>query len=126
MLWFMAPARILIVDDEPPLLKVMQNYLTRLGYEVETSASADHAWALVKADPRGYALILLDVTMPGMSAEELARKALELSPETRLIVSSGYPVDLSCFQSGTVFLQKPFTPDMLADAVARRLAELRP
>jgi DNA-binding NtrC family response regulator len=116
-----AAVRILIVDDEPPLLKVMQNYLTRLGYQVETSTSADRAWGLVKADPEGFALILLDATMPGMSAEELAQKVLQLNPGIRLIVTSGYPVDLSNFHSGVSFLHKPFTPDMLADTVGRLL-----
>jgi DNA-binding NtrC family response regulator len=113
-----AAARILLVDDEPQLLKMMTKYLMRLGYGVVSTSSTEEAWATIEAAPSGYALALVDMTMPGMSSEELLSKIAQAHPSVRLIACSGYPVDLSRLEgAGVVFLQKPFTPDMLAETV---------
>lgn len=122
----LAGVRILIVDDEPPLLKVMERFLSRLGYRVETNISTDAAWSIFEADPTAYSLVMLDMTIPGMTAEEFANKAQQLNPDVRLILTSGYPVEVSQFRisnmNRAVFLHKPFTPDMLAETVGRLLA----
>ncbi|MGA3097092.1 MAG: response regulator [Bryobacteraceae bacterium] len=119
------PGRILIVDDEPALLKMMSVYLGRLGYEVETAGGTEGAWARIEADPEGFAVAVLDATMPGLSLNELALRALRAAPGLRVIAASGYPVDMSEIQAAgqgrVAFLPKPFTPEMLADAVRRML-----
>jgi DNA-binding NtrC family response regulator len=119
-------ARILIVDDEPALLKMMGAYLARLGYSVETSASTEEAWTKVRDDPSGFAVAVLDGSMPGMSSAELARKILGANPDLRVIAASGYPADLTEIQAAApgraAFLQKPFAPEMLAAMVERMLA----
>jgi two-component system, cell cycle sensor histidine kinase and response regulator CckA len=118
--------RILIVDDEPPLLRIMSVYLGRLGYPVVTADNTDRAWALVEAEPSVYAAAVLDGSMPGMSMEELARLLLSANPRLCVLAASGYPVDtraLAAAAPGRVdFLQKPFTPEMLAAAIRRLLA----
>jgi DNA-binding NtrC family response regulator len=120
------PERILIVDDEPALLKMMSVYLRRLGYEVETAGGTEGAWARIEADPGSFAVVVLDATMPGLSLNELALRALRASPGLRVIAASGYPVDMSEVKAAApgrvAFLPKPFTPEMLAAAVRRMLA----
>jgi two-component system, cell cycle sensor histidine kinase and response regulator CckA len=121
-----ATGRILIVDDEPPLLKMMSAYFSRLGYPVATADSTDRAWALVEAEPKAYAAAILDGSMPGMSMEELARRLLGANPKLCVLAASGYPVDTSVLAAsapGRVgFLHKPFTPETLAATIRGLLA----
>src|SRR5438045_2128126 len=56
----MGAVRLLLVDDEPLLADLLKRYLERLGYEVDVSASAEHALPLFNADPSRYTLVLTD------------------------------------------------------------------
>src|ERR1700690_724755 len=115
-----ATGRILIVDDDAALLKLMGAYLSRLGYQVDARHSAEEAWELVQADPSVYSLALVDLKMPGMGGHTLARRILECSKSIRVVVVSGYPAALSGIENleGRVtFLHKPFAPKELVDAV---------
>jgi DNA-binding NtrC family response regulator len=118
--------RILIVDDEPSLLKMMSIYLQRLGYSVTTSATTEQALALTAAEPEGFAATVLDATMKGLSMEQLALQILLANPASRVLAASGYPVDMSVLEAAApgrvAFLHKPFTPEMLAAAVRGMLA----
>jgi CheY-like chemotaxis protein len=105
--------RILIVDDDAALLKVMESYLSRLGYRVDACRSGAEAWALVQANPSWYAGALVDLNMPGMRGEELARRILDSNASIRLVVMSGYPDGWSgeALDGNRVdFLYKPFAP----------------
>jgi CheY-like chemotaxis protein len=115
-----AAGRILIVDDDAALLKVMDVYLSRLGYRVDACRNAADAWALVEASPSLYAGALVDLNMPGMRGEELARRILNSNASIRLVVMSGCPEGLSGGEMGgdrVGFLHKPFAPHELADAL---------
>jgi DNA-binding NtrC family response regulator len=121
-----AAGKILIVDDEPPLLRMMSLYLTRKGYEVKTADNTDEAWSMVEADPSAYAVAVLDGSMPGMSMESLATRLLRANPALCVLAASGYPVDMTALKAEAPnrvdSLLKPFTPEMLATAVRRLLA----
>lgn len=121
-----AAGKILIVDDEPALLKMMSVYLSRLGYSVATANTTEKAWAEVEAAPGDFAVAVLDATMSGMTMEDLANRILGANPGLRVLAASGYPVDTSALEAGAPgrvsFLHKPFTPEMLAAAVRRMLA----
>jgi two-component system response regulator GlrR len=117
--------RILIVDDEPSLLRMMSMYLERRGYRVTVANSAPKARAELAAAPGGYAVVVLDATLPGTTLAEIAREILSGDPNVRVLGASGYPVDMSALEAvapGRVaFLHKPFSPEMLAAAVRRLL-----
>jgi len=118
--------RIRIVDDEPPLLRMMSVYLSRLGYAVTAADASDKAWALVEADPLAFEVAVLDGSMDGMSMEELASRMLSANPSLCVLTASGYPVDMTALAArapGRVaFLLKPFPPNSLAAAVGGLLA----
>jgi DNA-binding NtrC family response regulator len=118
-------ARILLVDDEPTLLKMMTVYLGRLGYSVTAANTTEKALAEVEAAPEAFAVAVLDATMPGIGLDALARKMLNASTSLRVLAASGYPMDLSALAAeapGRIeFLQKPFKPEMLAATVRRML-----
>ncbi len=122
----MGTRRVLIVDDEPQLADILRLFLDHLGYEASVSGSADGAWLEVEADPAAHDLVVIDMSLPGMRGDELARRVLERAPRTRVIITSGYPTDVRALEAmapGRVaFLHKPFTPEML-EAALRRLAE---
>jgi DNA-binding NtrC family response regulator len=121
-----SPARVLIVDDEASLLQLMQRFVSHLGYEVDTSSSGEDAWREFSVDPLRYKLVIADLTMPDMPGEELLRKMLSVHPSLRILVCSGYPINresyaaLSPEQIG--FLQKPFVPKMLIEAIERLMS----
>jgi len=114
-----AAGRILIVDDDAALLKVMDIYLSRLGYRVDACRNAADAWALVEASPSLYAGALVDLNMPGMRGDELARRIMNCNASIRLVVMSGYPAGLSganLYGNRVGYLTKPFAPRALAEA----------
>ena len=119
-------ARILLVDDEPSLLKMMGVYLGRLGYSVTLANSTEKAWAEVEAAPSGYDIAVLDGSMPGLSMEDLALKMLRANPSLCVVAASGYAVDTTAIEAAApgrvAVLQKPFAPEMLAAVVRRMLA----
>jgi CheY-like chemotaxis protein len=119
-------ARILLVDDEPPLLKVMSMYLERLGYSVATARSTEYALAAFESAPADFAAAVLDATMPGLATQELALRLLKASPSLRVIVTSGYPMEIAEIEAAApgrvACLPKPFTPEMLASLVEGMLA----
>jgi CheY-like chemotaxis protein len=119
-------SRILLVDDEPALLKMASAYLGRLGYAVTAANSTGQAWAEMEAAPDSFAVAVLDGTMPGISVIDLATRLLNASPSLRVLTTSGYPVDITALEAAApgrvAFLHKPFTPEMLAAAIRRMLA----
>ena len=86
--------RVLVMDDEQALRKLLQALLTKLGYEVQTARDGAEAIVLCEnaiASGRRFDAALLDVTVSGgMGGLDAAARLRELDPSLRLIVSSGY------------------------------------
>jgi DNA-binding NtrC family response regulator len=117
---------VLLIDDEPPLLRMMGVYLGRLGYAVTTADTHAAALEAIEGAEEKFSVVVIDATMPGPSMAETSVKMLVADPELRVIASSGYPADMTLLEAAgpgrVMFLHKPFTPEMLADAVRRMLA----
>jgi len=110
---------LLIVDDEPRLLDLLSRYLGRLGYEVQTCGSAEEALAQFQAGPERIAMVITDLSLPSVSGEDLIHRMRQLRPGLPAVITSGYPyVPRS---AGVGFLQKPFLPQMLAEAIEKAL-----
>lgn len=118
-------AKLLIVDDEQSLLTVMEQYLQRKGYDVVACRTGQDAWQAFRQQPLTFLLVVADITLPGMSGTEMLLRMLELNPKVAILICSGYPFDLAALPAAVRdrvgFLQKPFTPRMLAAAVERLL-----
>jgi two-component system, cell cycle sensor histidine kinase and response regulator CckA len=117
----MSLGRILVVEDEPGLLRVLVRYLARLGYEAVAAARAGEALESFRADPTGFAAVLTDLSLPDMRGEDLVVRLRGLNPTLAVLVASGNPSALARnaapVGARTVFLEKPFTPRMLSDAL---------
>jgi CheY-like chemotaxis protein len=113
---------ILVVEDEPALLELVQEILEKKGYrvlEATTGVQALKVWDQHKDD---IDLLLTDMMMPeGISGRELAERVLQDRADLKVIYSSGYSLDVvsqePAFEDGTHFLQKPYDPDTLARMV---------
>jgi DNA-binding NtrC family response regulator len=109
------------VDDEQSLLTVMEQYLKRLGYDVVACRAGEEAWEAFEQHPSSFSLVLADMTLPEMSGSALLSKMLQLNPQICILICSGYPFDSSTLPAShrrqIGFLQKPFTPRMLADSL---------
>ncbi len=123
----MAATRILLVEDEPPLLQLIQKYLQRLGFEVETHLKSFEALSSFQAAPDRFGLVIADLGMPDMPGDTLLTRMLEIRPELRILVCSGSPFFIEnlpdSLQRQVAFLQKPFMPKMLADAVQQLMGQ---
>jgi DNA-binding NtrC family response regulator len=119
-------ARILLVDDDQSLLKMMRIYLGRVGFNVTVSSGTEEAWQTFEASPDEFAVAVLDGSMPGLRMEDLATRMLHTNPRLCVIAASGYPLDMTAVeavaQGRTMFLQKPFSTAMLTAAVRRMIA----
>ena len=82
--------RILFVDDEAALCDVAQRVMTRLGYEPIVFRESAEAWKALHDAPGQFAAVVSDLTMPGMTGLELARRILTLRPSTPVILTSGF------------------------------------
>lgn len=109
---------ILLVEDEPAILKLSAMILRKQGYRVLTAAVPSQALTLATEFPEKIDLLLTDVIMPEMNGRELSLKLFGIRPELKRIYMSGYTADVISGQGivieGVHFLQKPFkTQDLL-------------
>ena len=106
-------------DDEPALADLLKRFLEREGYAVDTFTDPMTALAFASEDPARYALLIPDLTWPGVSGEELLLKIRENAPALPAIIASGYPYEPQAER--VAFVQKPFLPKMLIQEIARLL-----
>jgi CheY-like chemotaxis protein len=119
--------RILVVDDDPVILRLLQVNFRLEGYDVETASRGDEALRLAKE--RSPDIIVLDVMMPGIDGYEVCRN-LKDDPATAdapVILLSARAQDADRDQGyalGVVaYVTKPFDPAQLVDVVRRSLTE---
>lgn len=106
---------ILMVDDEDILLTMGETILSGYGYTVLTANSGPKALELLAKTDKAIDLLITDLVMPVMSGRELAERFREISPNTRVLCTSGY-VQPASQKDREGYLQKPFTSQ---DLVAR-------
>jgi two-component system, cell cycle sensor histidine kinase and response regulator CckA len=117
--------RVLIVDDEPALLSLMQRALQALGYTVLVASSTTRAREIDSASEAPFDLLIVDVVMPEMPGPRLAELLRVETPTMRVLFVSGYAETLmgpaGSIQEGLQLLPKPFTLRELARRVRRVL-----
>ena len=108
---------ILLAEDEEAVCSLVRGVLESRGYDVLETKGANDALEIGERHKKHIHLLLTDVVMPQMSGRELAEHLAPLHPETKVLYMSGYAdhavVQHGLLDPGTVFLQKPFTPDAL-------------
>jgi DNA-binding NtrC family response regulator len=118
--------RILLVEDELALLHLLEKHLNRLGFEVDAYPKALDALAAFTGSPANYDLVIADLGIPDMPGDTLLTKMLAIKPDLLYLICSGSPFFIAslpaALQHKVSFLQKPFLPKMLAEAIENLLA----
>jgi len=121
------PPRILVVEDEPDFRSMVAHELGEEGYGVATAA--DGLSALTCLAESEFDVVVTDVRMPGASGVDVLRAARTRTPETEIVMTTGYAsLDLAieCLRAGAFdFVQKPFNIVDLVSTVGRALAQRR-
>ena len=114
-------ATILLVEDEPAVLRITKNRLEELGYSVFSASTAGEAMRVAQEHAGAIHLLLTDVIMPEMNGRDLAAKLLSIYPATKCLFMSGYTADViaehGILEEGVFFIQKPFSTKELAAKV---------
>jgi two-component system response regulator AtoC len=114
---------ILLVDDEKPLLALLQRFLERAGYRVDVSETGFGALEKCRAAPCPYTVAVLDLKLPDISGADLLPLLLEAAPGLKVIVSSGTPYSPAALpeaqRARVEALLKPFLPKELLAAIER-------
>lgn len=84
-----AARHILLVEDEPTLLRVLEMILTDAGYDVTACFDGDQALRKFNASPDAWDLVVSDVTMPRLSGDKLALALREIRPMLPVILMTG-------------------------------------
>jgi CheY-like chemotaxis protein len=109
---------ILLAEDDEALRTLGARVLGVLGYNVLVARTGKEAIQIVADYTRPIDLIATDVVMPEMNGSQLVEKVLAARPAIRVLFMSGYTDDevmrRGVIDGQTAFLQKPFTPDLLA------------
>jgi CheY-like chemotaxis protein len=116
---------ILLVEDEIAVRAVIRRMLETLGYTVLDAVDGRDALRLAAEHTGRVDLLLTDVVMPELNGRALAERLAERWPRLRVLFMSGYTDDeilrRGLAQSGSSFLEKPFTPERVAGAIRRAL-----
>ncbi len=121
---------ILLAEDEDLVRGMTRDMLEMCGYTVIEAADGVDALSVCERHDGPVHLLLTDVVMPRMGGRELADRVAAARPETRVLFISGYTdnaiVHRGVLEPGVAFLQKPFTPEALAQRVRGLLDAPRP
>jgi signal transduction histidine kinase/CheY-like chemotaxis protein len=119
--------RVLVLDDEPGVLKVCERLLTRAGYLVKTSQDPRRALSLLKT--LKWDLLVIDIRMPGMSGFDVIAEVRHLQPDMAILVMTGFgtvETAIQALQQGVDGLVlKPFDAEPFLQAVAQALESNR-
>ena len=116
-----APARVLVVDDEPLIRWSVSETLGRLGLIVEQAADAASSLKALTSDPRGFDVIVLDLRLPDMNDLSLLATIRRMQPAASVILMTAFGTDdvieRAIALGATAVLDKPFELAQLIDAV---------
>jgi len=122
----MGQERILLVDDEQPLVEIGKQMLQRLGYTVAARTSSIEALELFKTHPDRFDLVITDIVMPNMTGEKLAEKLMGIRADIPIILCTGYSEKFTRRQASDMgiqsFLMKPLVMQDLASTVRQALS----
>jgi two-component system, NtrC family, response regulator HydG len=119
--------RILVIDDDQDLCKVLSNFLKKSGFDVEVCYKAEDGLKLLRED--SFELILCDYRLPDMTGLEALQKIKILSPDSAVIIITGYSdvrTAVETFRYGANdYVTKPLYPDELLVTVKETIQKIR-
>jgi CheY-like chemotaxis protein len=124
-----AKRSVLVVDDEPMALLLVDRILREAGFDVTPAESGFVAVDALRKRPYNYDLVLLDLTMPFMDGEETLTRLREIRPDIPVVLCTGFIQQERLNHLMTVglsgFLRKPIAPDEIVGFVTSTMAKLQ-
>lgn len=118
-----AEAHVLVIDDEEVVCQSCARILSEKGHTVRTALNGEEG--LHQFEQEHFDLVIADLKMPGVGGIGVLRQIKERSPQTAVVVITGYPSVATAIEAMKLgaadYIEKPFTPDELADAAAQAL-----
>ena len=116
---------ILVVDDEKALREVSEQMLGASGYRILLADCGEKAIEMYRERGADIDLVILDISMPGMGGHRCMECLLDMDPEVKIIMASGYSKDISARQAvekgALSYLAKPFSMKELLEVIRRVL-----
>jgi CheY-like chemotaxis protein len=117
--------RVLVIDDQEPVLELARELLGRAGYQAETALGGREGLARYRANPGGFDAVVLDLAMPDLDGAKVGRQLRRLRPDLPLLLVSGFSPDLAADTLTALepvgFLRKPYGAEALTAALAELL-----
>src|ERR1700687_341650 len=115
--------RILIIDDERPILLTLEALLGRHGYQPETAATASCGWGLSQSNPP--AVVLLDLQLPDADGLQMLDQIKREHPETQVIILTAHDSLSHAIESikrgAYHFISKPYAPEELLSLIEKAI-----
>ena len=110
---------ILFVDDEVSIVKVGEQMFQRLGYRVEALSDPVAALETFRADPHRFHLVVLDMTMPHMTGDQLTKEIRDIRSDVPIILCSGYSDMIDGRKASELGVQALMMKPMIMGEIAR-------
>jgi len=119
--------RILLVDDEDPIVRMEKQMLERFGYHVTALTSSIEALEAFRTAPDTFDLVITDLTMPNMTGVQLAQKLLKIRSDIPIIICTGFSEKISEDKARSMgirgYVMKPMVQSELANKIREVLDE---
>lgn len=119
--------RILVIDDDEGIRKVLTEILTEKGYRVDSAETGREA--IQKTNEKFYNMALIDIRLPDMSGVELLTKIKETKPKMRKIIITGYPTLQNAVEAlnrgADAYIIKPLNIDETLTTIEEQLEKQR-
>ena len=120
--------RVLVVDDEPDVRELLEEYFRNNGLDVCSAADGESAVEAIAGDPTRFDLVITDLQLPGRDGLEVLRTARQLNPSCAVVILTGYASLHSAVEAVRLgaydYLTKPFSLGQI-EVMLRRLEERR-
>jgi DNA-binding response OmpR family regulator len=114
--------RVLVVDDDPTVARMVAAILEHAGFGVQTAHSGNDALNAIQEQPEAITVLLTDIVMPGMDGVELAEEVHKIAPRLPILFMSGFTGTATPYGP---LIVKPFKPADLVAAIESVVAPSR-
>ncbi|MFW6147243.1 MAG: PAS domain S-box protein [Thermodesulfobacteriota bacterium] len=122
--------RVLFVDDDQALVHIAAEMLSHLGYDVKTAMGSNEALEFFRANPKGFDLVITDMSMPNMMGDTLSKEIMRIRPDIPIILCTGFSERISEEKAKAIgikdFLMKPLAMGDLARRIRSVLKNEHP
>lgn len=119
--------RVLLIDDEDPIVKIGKTMLEKLGYQVTVQTDSFEALKLFQRNPDAFDLIITDQTMPVLTGVDVAKRMLQIRPDMPIILCTGYSSIVNEEVAKSVgikaFTNKPISKSTISKLIRKVLDE---